>query len=305
MAEEALGKNVASAREASRPTTARRIEVVRKGRHYQIPETKEVVPSVTNILGAINKPALINWAANTERTLVIEAAANLYEDIPETGQKMSRIGYLTTLKDRIGKTKAHQKELAKAAEIGTQAHALIEWHLRRELLQTVGEEPKVSEKALWAFMAWEDWRNAVNLAPLAIEQTIWSAKHGYAGTMDLYCEHDLCTTHLGIMCSCPGKLRARSVVDWKTGKAIYGEAKLQGAAYVNALIEMGHAAHPTYSIIVRLPKVETDPEFEVGVVEPPVQKELMDIFLSVKKTWHWLEKDRAESYAKWKASQTA
>ena len=38
------------------------------GRFYQVDD--ETYPSVTHILSCIGKPALINWAANTERTLV-------------------------------------------------------------------------------------------------------------------------------------------------------------------------------------------------------------------------------------------
>jgi hypothetical protein len=283
-------------------TTAKRIDGRRDGRHYFIPEIGKELPSVTNCLDALTNRVLMNWAGNTEKTAAIEAAANLNEDMPGDN-KLSRTAYIAKLNDRIGKTKAHQKQRARAAEIGTQAHALIEWHLRRQLLQKVGDEPAVSEKALWAFMAWEDWRDTVNLAPLAIEQTVWSAKHGYAGTMDLYCELDLCLKHLGAACSCPGKRRVRAVVDWKTGKAIYGEAKLQGVAYVRALIEMGHAEHPTYSIIVRLPKVDTDPEFEVKVLEPSEHERLMGVFLSVVNVWRWKTEDDAESYAKWKANK--
>jgi hypothetical protein len=276
-----------------KPSTARRFEIVRKGRHYQLPDSKEVVPSVTNILSAINKPALVAWAANTERALVVDAAGDLHEDLPATGTKMSRPAYITTLKQRIGKTKAHQKELAKAAEIGTQAHALIEWNLRKQLLQEVGPEPKVSDKALWAFMAWEDWKEKANLAPLSIEQTIWSQEHGYAGTMDLYCELDI-----------EGK-RVKAVLDWKTGRGIYCESHLQSTAYVHALIEMEHAAFPTFGGIVRLPKIETDPEFEVKIIHPNDQRDLMEVFLSVKRTWEWMQEEKSESYKKWKASSCA
>ena len=85
------------------------------GKHY---------PSVTTILGAIGKPALVAWSAKVERGLVLEESANLYETVSET-QKMSRLGWLTTMTDRLGKTKANQRELAQASEIGSQAHEWI------------------------------------------------------------------------------------------------------------------------------------------------------------------------------------
>lgn len=236
------------------------------GRFYQIDE--DTYPSVTHILGCIGKPALINWAANQERTLVSEAAAELYLDLAKVPTPMSRTAYLTTLQGRIGKTKAHQRDLAKAGEIGTQVHKLIEWNLRRTLGQEPGPEPRVVDDAQWAFMAWQDWANAVNLQPKFIEQVVFSRLHGFAGTMDL-------------VALVNGQER---LIDFKTGKAIYAEAHLQNVAYQVALSEMGHGA-PMGGLIVRLPKVQTDPAFEVAEVPPAA--ELFPTFLAVKDVWKW------------------
>lgn len=254
-------------------TTPHRLE----GRHYKTPDG-QVLPSVTTILSVIGKPALINWAANTERAMVIEAAAALWEDVPTTGKKMSRAAYVATLTERIGKTKAHQRELAKAGEIGSETHALIEWNLRRELGQVVGPEPRISGKALWAFMAYEDWRKSAGLVPRAIEQTVWSTRCGYAGTLDV----------LGTIRLADGS-SALAVLDWKTGKAIYPEARLQIAAYGRALVEMGHAETLPHGVIVRLPKVETDPAPEVCLVTPDEQAEHFMTFLAVQALWTWVQ----------------
>ena len=113
-------------------TNVRRVETDRRGRFYALPDG-EKFPSVTNILSVIAKPALVNWAANAERELVMRAAALLYEDLPTQGPKMGRLAFMETLKRRLGAEKAHQKELAKACEIGSEAHALIEWNLRLTL----------------------------------------------------------------------------------------------------------------------------------------------------------------------------
>lgn len=250
------------------------------GRFYEI--DGHSYPSVTHVLSVIGKPALVNWAANTERTLVCEAAADLYCDTAAIPAKMSRPAYLSTLQARIGKTKAHQRELAKAGEIGTQAHQLIEWNLRRQLGQETGPEPPVVDDAQWAFMAWQDWADSVQLKPHAIEQVLWSHVHGYAGTMDLLADVK------GVL----------TLLDWKTGKAIYPEAFLQNAAYQMALREMGHLA-PRAGLIVRVPKVQTDPAFEVAEV-PPVEP-LFQTFLAVKQLWVW-------SYANdqaWRDKRTA
>lgn len=246
-------------------------------RFYETPDGGRY-PSVTAILGAIAKPALVGWAAKTEREMVLRAAGDLWEDVAAVGPKMSRAAYLATLEKRLGTTKAHVKATTAAADIGSEAHSMIEWTLKQELQQHAGGEPKLQDKALWAFMAWEDWRKQANLVPLAIEQTVWSSKHGYAGTMDLYAEMDL-----------PTGGRGRVVIDWKTGKGIYPESSLQNAAYVEALIEMGHAERPVSGLVVRLPKVETDPAFEVRFIPYEEQAALLKVFLNTLQLWRWLD----------------
>jgi hypothetical protein len=240
----------------------------RTSRRYRIPGTDEAYDSVTSILSAIGKPALINWAANQERALVMEAAANLHEDLP-LAPRMSRLAYLATLQTRLGKEKAHQRELAKAAEIGSQTHGYIEWTLRRERGEVVGPEPRISDRALWAFMAWPDWQASVKLRPLAIEQVVWSTTYRFAGTLDFLAEITL-----------PGHAVPVPVVgDLKTGKAIYDEARLQVSAYVAALREMEHAPAGVWAAVVRLPKIETDPEPEIRLISPEEQVDLFATFL--------------------------
>ena len=237
----------------------------RSGRFYEL--DGERYPSVTHIIQVINKPALIAWAANQERDFCVAGAADLYLDLCKT-PPMSRVSYVTTLQTRLGKERAHKKTLEKASEIGSQAHSLIEWNLRQRLGQRVGPEPKVVDDAQWSFMSWQDWSNSVSLKPIFIEQVVFSKTHGYAGTMDLLAEVNGVPT----------------LIDFKTGKAIYAESYLQNVAYQVALGEMGHT--PAVSgVIVRLPKVQTDPAFEVGNV-PPVS-ELFETFLAAKRVWAW------------------
>ena len=154
-------------------------------RWYQVGDRE--LPSVTTILQVISKPALVAWSAKVERELVTSASADLYEDVAGT-PRMSRAAYLVTLRSRLGLVKAHTKELAKAGDIGSQTHALIEWTMRTQLMQKVGPSPRITDAAQWAFMAWEDWRKSVKLKPVFIEQTVYSENYGYAGTMDLLAE---------------------------------------------------------------------------------------------------------------------
>lgn len=253
------------------------------GRFYLI--DGESLPSVTHILGCIGKPALINWAANQERAACLEAAADLYLDLVKA-QPMGRPTFLATLEGRIGKQKAHRKSLEKAGEVGTQVHALIEWNLRKQLGQTVGPEPRVVDDARWALMAWQDWAQSVDLLPMYIEQKVFSRVHGYAGTMDLLAKVNGVDT----------------LIDFKTGKAIYAEAFLQNVAYQVALTEMGHHT-AAQGMIVRLPKVQTDPAFEVGHV-PPIA-DLFPVFLAVKELWKWWYAEEEKYRARVKAAKAS
>ncbi len=246
-------------------TTENRVQV-RSGRFYDIPDLGRV-PSVTTILSIIAKPALVNWAAKVEREMVLKVSADLYQDCPHD-KKMARAAWVLTMTNRLGKEKAAQKELAKASEIGSQVHALVEWTLRAQLMQEAGPSPRISDAAQWAFMAWEDWRKSVNLKPIAVEQVIWSETYGYAGTLDLLAEVN------GVL----------TVLDWKTGKAVYSEAHLQNAAYRQAIREMGHG-DPQQGLIVRLPKVDTDPDFEVVNAKPEAPQ--FSKFLDTMSVWKW------------------
>jgi hypothetical protein len=183
---------------------------------------------------------------------------------------MSRIGWITTMEQRLGKERAHQRLLRKAGEVGSQVHALIEWTMRAKLCQEAGPSPSISDKGLWAFSIFETWAKKVSLKPILVEQTVYSCTHGYAGTMDLLAEVD------GIL----------TIVDFKTGKAVYSEAHLQNAAYRTALREMGHG-DAKQGIIVRLPKNEVDPDPEIVTCDD--ETECLEIFLSVKKLWHFLQ----------------
>lgn len=261
---------------------------LRGSRWYTIPNGQEY-PSVTTILSVIGKPALIAWSAKVEREMVTSVSADLYLDVAGT-PKMSKIAYLNTLQTRLGKEKAHKKLLEKAGDIGSQIHALIEWTLRASLMQEPGPSPHICDKAQWAFMAWEDWRKSVKLRPIFVEQTVWSDIHGIAGTMDLFCElsgevtakHWLTGEKITKTFSAP----TAAIIDWKSGKKVYPESFLQNAAYRNFLREMGHG-DATEGLIVRLPKVDTDPEFEV--VWCPPEATCLPIFLNAKTLWTWAQ----------------
>jgi genome maintenance exonuclease 1 len=252
----------------------------RDGRFYSV--NGRLFPSVTTILQAIAKPALVKWSANVERQHVVDAAADLYTEwcaqvVPPV---MPRSWYLTTLTARLG-TKAHEQQLADAGDLGSATHKLVEWTLRTAIGAEAGPKPVVGDKSLWAWMSFDDWAKSVQLKPLLTERTVYSTVHGYAGTMDLLARVN------GIV----------TTIEIKTSKAIYPEALLQASAYRVAMEEMGYA--PQQSLIVRLPKNESDPAFEVLTVPPTT--DLFLVFLAVKQLWHWTARNEAAYRARQRA----
>jgi len=260
----------------------------RYSRFYTTPEG-QTYPSVTTILKAVNKPALVAWAAREERKMILSALRGLME---RTQKGTSKLQFMNRLDDAIGEQKAHTKILNKAGDIGSEIHSMAEWVLRSELKQEVGPEPELSDGAQQGFVAWDDWRQSVNLVPLLIEQTVYSDKHKYAGTLDLLCEMDLPPLDID---GNPTHLEGRGHVmaDWKSGKAIYVEARMQTAAYREALVEMGHAPKNVHGMVVRVPKTVGDPNVETGFITSSDYQQIFKAFLATMELWHYLDEQKA------------
>ncbi len=220
------------------------------------------LPSVTTILDVIAKPALGPWYAKEERRY-FEVA--MLEVLARPGARDPEY-VLSAVADAVSSVKAADRERQKAAAIGTAIHAGIEWHLRTRLGEDARAEPRLPEGAVWAVESWKDWAKSVELEPVAIERPVYCELCGYAGTLDLYAKVS------GV----------RTVIDWKSGKAIYPEAFLQNIAYRHAADRLGLPSEQ--GLIVRLPKLVDDPAWEVMTVPETVT--LAD-FLAAGNLWRW------------------
>ena len=167
-----------------------------KGRHYQAPDG-ELVPSITNVLGVLNKPALPRWAAK----VVAEQAVAMRDSLP----KLDEAEAVDLLKG------APWRSSGRAADRGTTIHAYLEAKLQGLDPHEISGEAARYRKAADQFLS--EW----DPKPLAIELTVFG--DGYAGTGDLWA-----TLNNG----------AVAVLDYKTSKAIYPEAALQLAALARA-----------------------------------------------------------------------
>jgi hypothetical protein len=217
---------------------------------------------VTTVLDIIAKPALGPWYAKEERRYFETA---MLEVLSRPGARDPEY-VLAAVAEAVTGVKAADREKQKAAAIGTAVHAGIEWELRRLLGKDAGPEPLLPEVAAWAVESWKDWARSVDLEPVAIERTVYCLDCGYAGTLDLYARVK------GIL----------TVLDWKSGKAIYAEAFLQNLAYRHAAARGGLLS--TQGLIVRLPKHLNDPAWEVMPVPPTLT---LEDFLAALRLWRW------------------
>lgn len=132
-----------------------------------------------------------------------------------------------------------------AADTGTLTHYLI-------LCELKGIEPDLSE---WAeeevestkhpMKCFHEWKEQHELEPILMEKPLVSEKHQFGGTPDFYGLVD------GV----------KTLLDFKTSKAIYSEYSSQVAAYAVLLREHGHVVDDLE--ILRLPKdIDDEPEYE-------------------------------------------
>lgn len=233
-----------------------------RARFYDLDEDVQY-PSVTTILDVIGKPALGPWYAKVEREALLGAMREALTG--KVAKHMTRAKLIAFIEDLAKQRKAADHAKDRAANIGNQAHKLVEWAIRRMLNMKVKDRPEVGREAQNCFESWRRWFKASGLKPIATEKLVYCHGCGYAGTLDLLAEKK-------------GKLY---VFDWKTGKAIYHESFLQNVAYRHALTHMGFR-NVVSGAIVRLPK-------EGGKVEVKmVPREAdYDTFLAALTLWKW------------------
>jgi len=107
------------------------------------------------------------------------------------------------------------------ADIGTLAHYLIMCHLKDIDPDTSEYSADNIEKAENCFLSYLEWEKGHKVEPLLVEEPLVSEVSQYGGTVDLYCELD----------------GEPTLIDFKTGKAIYPEMIFQLAAYWGLLVE--------------------------------------------------------------------
>jgi PD-(D/E)XK nuclease superfamily len=109
------------------------------------------------------------------------------------------------------------------AAIGSLAHEMILAHHKNVKFEADGHPADLIDKAENCLLSYFEWERGHNIEPILCEAQLVSLL-GFGGTLDLYAKVD------GV----------RTVVDYKSGKAIYPEHVYQTAAYRHLLLENGY-----------------------------------------------------------------
>lgn len=173
------------------------------------------VPGVTTVLGVLDKPALLGWAARTAADAAVEACANGLppDDAKEVGRK------------------AVFARRDKAADLGTRAHAMVESYFAGEEIVATLTDPDDAKVYACAKRAIDHIEKTCTRVVLS--ETAYTSPMGFGGTLDLVVERD-------------GKFL---IADLKTGKGVHDEVVPQLAAYrfllscANVVVEGGLVFH--------------------------------------------------------------
>jgi hypothetical protein len=109
------------------------------------------------------------------------------------------------------------------ATVGKIGHDMICCHNKGVKFEANGERADLIDKAENCFLSYLAWEKQHKVEPILCEAALVSEKYGFGGTVDMFAKVD------GIL----------TVVDYKTGKAIYPEHVYQVAAYRYLIIENG------------------------------------------------------------------
>lgn len=163
----------------------------------------ERVPSVTTVLGRFKESgALIHWAAGQSAEYIKRELLKI--EAPPA----SEIGRICEAAKH-----AYRDVRDAAANAGTMAHEAVECWIRKEPVTFEGPED-VCTKARQSFDAFLEWADQTQLEVTNTEVALISERHKFGGTLDAMMVR--------------GK---RSLGDWKTSNAVYGEYLVQIAAY--------------------------------------------------------------------------
>jgi len=179
------------------------------GQHIYTANGKKAF-GVTSIVGIIDKPALMYWAA--------KMSAERFKDLIKPGKSYGEVE-LATMYDEI--KGAHRRPSGRAKATGTIVHEAIEAIINALIAGDAPPERPVDDVVNKCIDSFASWVKNHEVKFLQAERKVYSQKYNYAGTLDVLAEVD-------------GNL---TVADIKTSAAVYPEYHFQNVAYLKAVEE--------------------------------------------------------------------
>ncbi|MGH9088783.1 MAG: hypothetical protein ACRDYZ_11855 [Acidimicrobiales bacterium] len=128
--------------------------------------------SVTTLISALDKPALVPWAANMTAAEAVRVAKRLPQMVEEDGPAETT-RWLASARFRKPKGQART-----ATELGTAVHDACERYA------ISGERPEVDDEVRPFLDRFTAWVQAFQPEYLAAEMTVYNDTYSYAGTLD-------------------------------------------------------------------------------------------------------------------------
>lgn len=247
-------------------TTPKINTIKREGsRLYVHPGTSEKVPGVTSVLNMLPKPFLKFWASKVTAETAVENLGSIVSIA--MNDPAGAVDYLKRAPDRF---------TANAAGNGTEVHDLYERLAKGEDVNERRLHPDL-KPYLQHFREFE-----AEFEPefVFLEETVWSEKHGYAGSFDFMAWINDPDAEGG---------RVLVIGDWKTTRSgVHEEVALQLAAYKHAdfILKADGEEVPIPAEIEAGVVVHARPE-GWQVVPARIDEEVFENFLTLRRVFDW------------------
>ena len=230
----------------------------------------KTVYGVSSIVQVISKPALLYWGVNV--------AADFFANNLEAGKSYDEL----EIKKLVEQARsAHRIKKEDAADLGGLIHEWLDKFFKAIIDKTAIPKPPINKEMKNALNGFKKWISENKIKPIASEQKIYSIKENYAGTFDLLAKVN-------------NKL---TIIDFKTGNALYSDYLLQCAAYLKAKEEEEGKIFDGGVTLIRLSKENKEKEikpFEIKQVDRKNIDELFNVFLGAKRIYEWQMKLKGE-----------
>ena len=170
--------------------------------------------SVTTLIGALDKPALLYWAAEETAKAAVKVATTLKRRINEEGEA-EVVKWLRDARFRPG------KDVRSASELGTAVHDAVEQYA------LTGVRPDVDDEVRPFLDRFDEWAQIWQPEYLAAEAAVYNKTYGYAGTLDAIAMID----------------GQRVLLDYKTSRKSVGSDGKPSKPYPEAALQLSAYRH--------------------------------------------------------------